>query len=1067
MMNLPWTIELFGGLSARSRSETITRFATHKTAALLAYLAYHREQQHPREALIELLWPACEPSTGRNRLNNLLSLIRRLLEPPGTPSGTVVLADHHQVSLQCELLTTDVAAFEALLHQAGQAAEGAERLALLQQALALYKSGLLPGFYDEWVLQEQARLSARYGEALYTLARSLYQTHALERALEAVQKVLTVDPYHEPASRLQMRLHAALGQPAAAQQCYLSLEQRFREELGVVPSAKTRTLAEGIRCDPRAASWKPTPAASTQPPPATSGQRAVETASPPTPPSPPSAPPVALHLPPSLNRFFGREEQIEQLQTWLTEPERRLITLTGPGGAGKTRLALEVARRSAPAFRGRVWFVDLAMLQDGRLLPFALVHTLQVALAPQSDPLEQAVRKLQEGPSLLILDNFEHLLRAGPMSRKSETPASGESVLLVRLLLEQAVDLKCVITSRQPLNLAGEQELSVPMLLVPLARESPARLAEYAGVALYLDRARAVRPDFALTAQNGEAVAALCRRLEGMPLSIEMAAAWARTLPPGKMLERLERQLDLLISRRRDLPGRQQSLRATLEWSYDLLEPELRRCFALLSVFRGGFQVEAAEALCGESALLSLAELQERSLVLGEEEGEGRRYRLLESMREFASEKLTESNACAEAKQRHAAFYLALAEEAQPHMNDAEQALWLTRLEAEHGNLRAALEWSLDAPGGNETALRFCVALHRFWQTRGHLAEGRRWCVAALAQPESQKEDELRAKAVAATAMTALFQGDYPAARSLFEENLAFYRKIGDKSNTAYTLSGLGSVVGNQGDYPGACAYHTESLTLYREEGNRAGIATALGNLGNMAVQQGDPRTAITYLEESLSLQEETGNTYGISAISTNLGIAAMFQGDYETAQTYLERSLTLLHEIGDRRTLAHIQGNLGLVLFLQGDYRAARARFEEGLTAGREVGDKVGIVYFLSNLGIVSCHLNDAAAAHAYLKESLPLLQEIGNRSLSIFSLGGFAYLALLQHHPEHAVRLLAAMEELKAAAGITLLPYQTKEVERVLALTRQELSMEVFAAQGEAGRQLTLEQAMAEALR
>jgi predicted ATPase/DNA-binding SARP family transcriptional activator/Tfp pilus assembly protein PilF len=1015
IVNIPWTIQLFGVLCACSGSERITHFATHKTASLLAYLAYHRQQSHPREVLIELLWPGCEPAAGRNRLNTLLSFLRRLLEPPGTSSGTVLQADHTHVRLHPDLLTTDVVALEGLLRLAAQAPEGEERLSWLEQSIALYREGLLPGFYEEWVLQEQQRWSTRYVEALHELAWNLEQTGALEAALEAVGKVVEVDAYREPSYRLQMRLYAALGQPVAAQQTYQALERLLQEELGVAPSVATRQLAEQIRRDPQALvrgrqTEAPTPrGAGSHGVPSRLATEALTSSAVPAQSKLERVP----HLPVTLNRFFGREEQTQQLHDWLTNSDLRLITLTGPGGAGKTRLAVEVARHVAAAFAGRVWFVDLASLQDGRLLPFTLAHTLQVTLSAHSDPLEQVVHKLQEGPSLLLLDNFEHLLRVGASPSKSERAVRGESVLLVRLLLEQVGQLKCLVTSRQPLHLGGEQELSVPVLAVPSSSDTPERLLGYAGVALYVDRAKAVRPEFALTQNNAEAVAGLCHRLEGMPLAIEMAAGWARTLSPGKMLERLERQLELLVSRRRDLPARQQSMRATLEWSYDLLGSDLRVCFARLSVFRGSFSVEAVEAVCGSGSVGYLSELQECSLALGEESGEAVRYRMLESIREYGGEKLTESGERAGVEQLHAAYFLALAEEADSHLTGAEQGIWLERLDAEHDNLRAALAWSLEGPEGrrqkaegrkqevpdgqrdadsqelptaycllpSELGLRLCGALQRFWWTRGHLKEGWAWSTAMLEAEGARGRTMAQAKVRIGAGRMAGPLGDYASARAYHEQSLSIYREIGDRSGIANALGNLGDVVYSQGDYVSARTYYEEGLSIYQEIGDRSGIAAALNALGLVAGSQGDYASARTYYEQSLSIYREIGNRQSIATSLQGLGAVAYVQNEYAAARTYNEQSLAIYREIGDQDGIARSQGNLGDVAYSQGDCVSARTYYEECLSIYRGIGNRLSIAASLNALGVVANDQNEYAAARTYHEQSLSIAREIGNR--------------------------------------------------------------------------------------
>jgi len=578
---------------------------------------------------------------------------------------------------------------------------------------------------------------------------------------------------------------------------------------------------------------------------------------------------------------------------------------------GKTRLAIEVARRVGAAFEGRVWFVDLAALHDGRLLPFALAHALRLTLAPLRDPLEQVVQKLQAGPSLLLLDNCEHLLKKEPIGIKNEEGLeSSTAAVLVRLLLERAPGVKVLATSRQPLHLGGEQEMAVPALPLPEQGDREGRLI-VPSVALYVDRARATRPDFALTENNAEVVASLCRKLEGMPLALEMAAAWAKTLPPAKMLERLEQQLDLLVSRRRDVPARQRSMRATLEWSYDLLDPPLQEVFAGLSVFRGGWTLEAAEALStqtGSSAspdamLYPLAELTDRSLVLLEESG---RYRMLESIREYAEEKLAESGKRSQIHRHHAAHFLALAEEASRKLRSEEQAQWLARLTVEHDNVRAALAW-FQTEGESELSLRLAAALSSFWQIACYLDEGRARLAEVLERTGAAERTRLRARVLNGAGGLALMQGDYANARALNEQALTICQELGDRQGVAYGFLSLGYVACSQGDNEIARSLFEQSLAALSELGDKQGIAVALHNLGTVVQDQGDYESARSLYERSLAIQQELGDTWGVSYSLLNLGLVACTQGDYESARSLYDRSLTILQGLGEPQGFGHL----------------------------------------------------------------------------------------------------------------------------------------------------------------
>src|SRR5579872_3185563 len=661
-----WTIELLGGLSAVRQGERTTRFATLKTGSLLAYLAYYRKKPHLRDTLADMLWPDVDPAQGRSRLSTLLSYVRNLLEPPGVTAGSMLIADRSTVRLSADLITTDVALWEETLAQAAKSSDLGTQIALLHRARALYGGDLLPGFYEEWIAHEQARLREKRSDMLHALAAGLNRSGEPAAAAGVLDEAVAADPYREPLVRLQMRCLAAIGRQDAALESFRRLESRLRDDLDAPPAAATRALAEEIRQNPdavAASEVEPPIALASAAPPAVP-QRATDARMFQTQ-SVPEAPQTAS-LPLQLTRFVGRERELADLTAMLADPFQRLLTLTGPGGSGKTRLAIEASAHASGAFAGRVWFVDLSRITHPRLFSLALAQALAVAVSTTADPWEQCLRRLSEARSLLVLDNFEHLLRDEGDAARSEGGAIGTgSIGLVRLLLERSPSLTCLVTSRQPLRIGGEQEYPVAVLPVPDSDAGPAALIECESVALYMDRARAVRPDFALTSHNARSVAALCRTLEGMPLAIEMAAAWSKMLTPARMVERIGSQMDLLVSRRRDLPARHQSMRAAIEWSYDLLDPGLRRLFANLSVFRGGWTTEQAEQVCAlpdgdagggtdpgdraacsppvhdmPDALLGLSLLQERSLIVADVGVDETRFRFLAVLREFAAEKL-------------------------------------------------------------------------------------------------------------------------------------------------------------------------------------------------------------------------------------------------------------------------------------------------------------------------------------------------------------------------------------------------------------------------------------------
>jgi non-specific serine/threonine protein kinase len=551
-------------------------------------------------------------------------------------------------------------------------------------------------------------------------------------------------------------------------------------------------------------------------------------------------------------------------------------------------------------------------------------------------------------------------------------------------------------------------------------------------VQLFVERAQRQLPDFQLTRARAPAVAQLCIHLDGIPLALELAAARIRSLSIEQINARLHDRFKLLTSANRTVLPRQQTLRATLDWSYDLLTGDERLLLQRLSVFAGGWTLEAAEQICaGEGVdncdvLDLLASLADKSLVMAEQKDERARYRLLETMRQYAQVKLVESGGSDAVRGRHRNYFLALAEEAKPNLMGVEQAAWLQRLEEEHENLRAGLDWSLEEAGSG-AGLRFCGAMQRFWWTRGHLSEGREWCGRVLAKEEGDELSPGYAMVLSVAGTLAYYQGDYPAARALHEKSLAIWREVGDRRGIALALNGLGSVDAEQGDFASARARREESLAISRELGARAGIAAALNNLGNVVADQGDYPAARALHEEGLAINRELGDRWSIAISLYNLGDFACEQGDYPAAGALYEESLAIRRDLGDRRGIALALNGLGNVDAEQGDYPAARVLYEESLAIRREQGDRWGIAFALEGL----------AAVVAALANSL------------------------------RAARIWGAAERLREEIGAPLPPYERPRYGRRVAAARAALRDDAaFEHAWQEGRALTIEQGIALAL-
>ena len=605
-------------------------------------------------------------------------------------------------------------------------------------------------------------------------------------------------------------------------------------------------------------------------------------------------------------KVVGRGYDIAALRDLLAGDEVRLLTITGPGGVGKTRLALEVANAVAEEFVDGVVAVPLASVADPSLVVSTVARTLGLGES-ENDPAAALAHHLLERRLLLVIDNFEHVAEA--------------STFLVDLVGE-CPELKVLVTSRARLHLSGETEY----VLAPLAGD--------AATELFFDRARTADPGLELGDAGLLAVTEICIALDGLPLAIELAAARTKLLPPEAMSARLGERLELLTGGPRDLPARQRALRDTLDWSHALLDPGEQRLFAQLGVFVGGFTLESAEAICA-AGLDDIASLVDNSLV----RRDGERFGMLETIREYARRKLGDSGDEDEMRRAHAAHYLAFAEAAAPELTGPNQAAWLRRVESDHDNLRAALRYSLEE-GSGETALRLASALWGFWLARGYLGEGRRWLEEALAVGGSAPL-RVRAKALNGAGVLAHYQGDYDRAEALCTESLALYRRSRDKRGIASALSGLALDARKRGDYATAVSTFERALEIYSGLGDRQGVARTLGRLGLAVWFAGDHDRFQSLAEESLAEFRQLEDVEGIGLANLHLGAAALSQGDPERARLHLDECLAICISLGDRRTIAKAAYFLGDATSAMRNHGAARAHYEESLSLSVELGDR------------------------------------------------------------------------------------------------------------------------------
>ena len=732
----------------------------------------------------------------------------------------------------------------------------------------------------------------------------------------------------------------------------------------------------------------------------------------------------AHNLPPQLTSFVGREWEVAAVVGLLLRPDVRLLTLTGPGGAGKTRLAMRVAEEVLARFADGVRFVDLSSISDPGLVAPEIARMLGVAETGVLSPLNAVAAHLGDRQMLLLLDNFEQVVLAAPVA--------------IQLLLA-CPGLTVLATSRVTLHVRGEQVYSVPPLTLPDPVEpaSAQQLSQYESVQLFVVRAQAGKPGFAITTDNAAAVAEICRRLDGLPLAIELAAARVRFVPPQTILARLSSRLALLTGGAQDLPTRHQTLRATLDWSYDLLPKAGQTLLGRLAVFTGGCVLEAAEVVCvvdrpggrdplhGNADLLDgISSLIDHSLLREEERLPGEvAFSMLEMVREYALARLAESGESEVLRDRHAAFYLTLADAAEQELKGPRQAEWLRRLEAERDNLRAALLWAHER-GQAEVAQRLAGALQWFWLMRGYLTEGRMLLERALAAP-----------------------GGSPAAR-------------------AKALTGNGMLTWRQGDYQGATILLQQALALYQELGDTAGTAFALHHAAHVDEAQGNYTQAVTRFEVSLALFRGSTEQWGLALTLNCLAEALQQQGEHERAMALLREGMAQAQQVGDQHTRADVLRLMGQEHLRQGDHTRAGALLEEGLTHSLALKDRQGTALSLHILAAVALGAADHERASELSRECLRLHDELGQKLGIAECLGMLAAVAVQQGRHAHAVRLLGVVAALLTQLGAPLAPASQVEYARTVAAARTQLGEHAFQNAWEAGEAMSPAQALVYAM-
>ena len=813
------------------------------------------------------------------------------------------------------------------------------------------------------------------------------------------------------------------------------------------------------------------------------------------------------NLPVQPTPFLGREQEVRSVCSLLHRPEVRLVTLTGPGGIGKTRLALQVAADVTDQFADGVFLVPLAPVSEPEQVMPMIIQTLGIHEVGGQPPLALLKAALKDKHLLLLLDNVEQVITAA---------------VQVAELLAACPKLTVLVTSRVVLHVQAEREFAVPPLSLPNLKRLPnlVTLSQYEAVALFIERAQAVKPDFAVTNANAPAVAGICARRDGLPLAIELAAARAKFFAPHALLTRLEQGLAVLTGGARDLPARQQTLRGAIAWSYNLLSSEEQKLFRRLAAFVDGWTIEAAEAVCRAAGGLEadvldgLLSLVDRSLLRQEESTEGEpRFWMLQLLREFGLEALASAGESELTRQAHAEYYLGMGEQAEPLLKGPGQTPWLARLEQEHENLRAALTFLLERAREEgvvqaERALRFFAALVHYWLIRGYLSEGQHFLEAASGLFHAAERTVARARALAAAAELTFMLDDYAGACTLAEESAALARELGEKACLADALRQLAVARLMQGDaatgqllieksmalaqeaenawllasllfdlgrllilqnkLAAARAQFEQCVSLFRELADKRALSKSLDWLAYSVLSEGDVGQAQALWQESLTLAREVGDQVRIQTVLRQLGYTAMVQGNWEQAENFLKESLALAREIGLKRGVATALNYSAQLARRRGDLAQAADLSKKSLILSREMGHMWDILEHLLILGEIIRDQGNLAQARALFEEGLSLAQQAGDKPFIRLHLVGLASLAVAEHQSQQAARLFGAAECLfDLRKELDSDPYRRTVYERDMATIRAQLGEEAFAAAWAQGRTMPLEQAIDEALK
>ncbi|MBX3061425.1 MAG: tetratricopeptide repeat protein [Anaerolineae bacterium] len=1053
------TISLLGTLQIALNGKPAVGFYYDKMRALLVYLIMEQSSEHRRETLAEMWWPDQPEKAGRDSLRAALYSLRQAIgDPDADPPFLLVARDTLQFNADSNF-SLDTTDFIKLIdkcekHSHAQIENCTICIQHLQEAIEFYRGPFAERLvidesdaFREWVDFQRDYFQSRVLDALNAVTEFHLRRHSYDLARRYAWRQVELVPWHESAYRQLMRALALSGQRTAALAQYERCCRVLEEELAISPAAETTALYEEIRA---------------------SGLVPIQQSG--------TTPERTDNLPLPSTSFIGRDTELTKILQRITDSECHLLTVVGAGGIGKTRLALEAARRSNGLFEG-IHFVPLTSVDAPELLGVIIADVLNFSTVNVEDFSAQLINYLSDKRLLLILDNMENIVAGAT---------------LLSQIVARAPDVKLLVTSRVRLNLQGEWVFDLKGLSVDKENQS--------AIQLFVQRAQMAQADFAVSDVQISTIARICQLVDGMPLGIELAAAWVQMLSCGEIADSIANNLTFLTAKTRDLPERHQSLRAVFESSWNLLSTEEQHVFRSLAVFRGGFQADVALEICG-AALPLLLTFTNKSMLHRNAQG---RYEVHELLRQFALEKLHQAGEAESIFNLHLQYFVDLVETAELLLRGGQQILWLERLEAENDNLRSALDWSLTNHKA-DLGLRLAGSLWFFWHIRHYASEGLAWLekllaaapdaaslirtkalfaagwlaqsnrdlfrAAVLSQESLQLARQIANKHSIAYPLSTLawltyFQGQYEQASTLGEESLALFREAKDRWGIVHTLNILGYIAESQADYARAELFQREGMVIARNAGDNDSLAWSMYLLGRVMAERGQYHQAIELCNQALEIYREVRNNWGIAIVLYTLGFSSLSIGNFSQAALLCEESIKLLRELSDFWAIGGPLSCLGLVAYRQGDLMLAHALSQESLIYFRQFGDKRGMAFALNTLGIVANHQGNFETARTFLQESLSLRRDAGIRSGMEVCFEQLAEIAATKGDLYRAARLFGAAVGLQEQLSVAPLEIDLVRYQNAVAVVQSQFESPIFNALWMEGKTQPLESIIAYAL-